>query len=123
METTGQKIRRLRKNKGLTLMKLGELCGLDNRLINKYELNTITNIPLDRLKALSKALGVSVSYLVDESTNVRETKKIELNALQNAQFKTIKDSNYIFFSSKLNKNDLIEFNQVLLDYYIKSLID
>lgn len=123
METTGQKIRRLRKNKNYTLQKLADISKISRDVINKYELNKITNIPLNNLKALSTALGVSVSYLVDESTNVRETKKIELNALQNAQFKTIKDSNYIFFSSKLNKNDLIEFNQVLLDYYIKSLID
>ena len=55
--------------------KLADLSKISRDVINKHELNEITNIPLNNLKAISKALGVSISYLVDEDINFEESKK------------------------------------------------
>lgn len=72
MATIGKNIRRLRKEKGLTQKQLGELCGIDEANIRRYELEK-ANPKKETLEKIAKALNVSVLSLFgfDELTKQR----------------------------------------------------
>ena len=81
--TTGQKIRSLRKEKGLTQKKLGQMAGIDEANIRKYELDR-QNPKVDTLEKIASALDVPLAVLVenltwetwqqtDEAANVEKT--------------------------------------------------
>ena len=57
--TTGEKIRQLRKELGLTQEELGNLIGVKKAAINKYETGIVVNLKQDTIAALAKALHVS----------------------------------------------------------------
>lgn len=63
--TTGEKIRKLRKEKGLTQKRLGELCGINEANIRKYELGN-QNPKLSTIRKIAAALGVYMSDLVED---------------------------------------------------------
>ncbi len=67
--TLGDRIRAAREARKLTQEELGELCGTTKQTIFKYETGIVTNIPLDRLEALSERLGVTPAYLVGWATD------------------------------------------------------
>lgn len=62
--TIGEKIRACREAKHLTQTELGLTCGVAKQTIFKYETGVVTNIPLDKLKLMASALGVSAAYLM-----------------------------------------------------------
>lgn len=63
IDNVGKNLARLRKAKGLTQKKLGEMVGVSNRVIAYYEKET--NYPPAHLIApLSEALGVSTDELL-----------------------------------------------------------
>lgn len=59
---TGDKIRKLRKEKGLTQKQLGELCGIADSNIRKYESGK-QNPKLETLQKIAKALDVPITAL------------------------------------------------------------
>lgn len=59
---TGDRIRQYRKEKGLTQKQLGELCGIHEANIRKYELGT-QNPKLETLQKIATALHVPVTML------------------------------------------------------------
>lgn len=66
--TTGEKIRSIRKEKGLTQKALGELLGVTQATVGQYETNA--NPPkIETLQRIADALGVPVSYLIGEVKN------------------------------------------------------
>lgn len=62
--TMGEKIRIAREAAGLTQEELGQLCNTTKQTIYKYEIGKVTNIPLDRIETISKAIGVTPAYLM-----------------------------------------------------------
>lgn len=70
--TMGERVRTAREAARLTQEDLGKLCGTTKQTIYKYEIGKVTNIPLDRIEAISSALGVTPAYLAgwDESPAV-----------------------------------------------------
>lgn len=90
--TIGENIRKYRKEKGLTQKSLGELCGVNEAQIRRYELGGKNSNPKrETLLKIAKALGISAAdldtdegmqelYLVDE---LRAIKKEEDNYLNN----------------------------------------
>ena len=71
--STGSEIRRIRLEKGLTQKQLGDLCGMADSAIRKYESGKI--VPkIDTLKKIAAALGVDAFSLADIDT---ATKMIE----------------------------------------------
>src|SRR5580704_12447379 len=68
--TLGEKIRRLRKQKGYTLEKLGELTESSKSYIWELENKNPPRPSADKISRIAAALGVTVDYLVDtrEST-------------------------------------------------------
>lgn len=62
----GDKIRRLRKKKGLTLDQLGAACGSSKSYVWELENKEQTPRPsADKLQAIADALGVTVAFLID----------------------------------------------------------
>lgn len=61
--TTGEKIRTARAKKGYTLEELASIVGTSKQNIYKYETGIITNIPLPKVQAIAKALGVDPGWL------------------------------------------------------------
>jgi transcriptional regulator with XRE-family HTH domain len=70
--TLGEKIRRLRKQKGYTLEKLGELTESSKSYIWEIENKSPPRPSADKIAKIASALGVTSDYLVDteESTPV-----------------------------------------------------
>jgi transcriptional regulator with XRE-family HTH domain len=65
----GEKIKSLRENKGLTQSQLAEMVEVDDSLICKIEKGH-TPGSLSTLQKLAKALGVTVSKLLDAQSKV-----------------------------------------------------
>ena len=57
--TTGEKIRQLRKEMGMTQEELGNMIGVKKAAINKYETGIVVNLKQSTIAALAKALNVS----------------------------------------------------------------
>ena len=68
----GERLFRTRKARGLTQTALGQRLGLSKRAIAHYESGSTTP-PIDVLGKFANTLGVTVSYLLGEST----LKKVE----------------------------------------------
>ena len=60
-EQIGQRIAQLRKDKGLTILELSEMTGLDNSNIGKIEKGKY-NVGIDILGRIADALGVSIEF-------------------------------------------------------------
>jgi len=82
----GEKIRAKRKEKGLTQKELGELCGMSENLIGKYELG-VKNPKIVTLKKIALALDVKTPYFLeiepDEATIFEKMIGNEYKMLQN----------------------------------------
>ena len=59
-----QKLKELRKAKGLTLDELAAAVGTSKQTIHRYENGVIINIPHERIKRLAEVLGVMPSALM-----------------------------------------------------------
>ena len=59
-----EKIRTLRKKRGLTLEAVGEHVGVGKSTVRKWENGDIKNMRRDKIALLAEALGVSPGYLM-----------------------------------------------------------
>lgn len=73
---TGDMIRKYRTEKGLTQKKLGELCGIADSAIRRYEAGN-ANPKIETLQKIADALDVPVAYLLEGflGSNLEEYKK------------------------------------------------
>ena len=72
--TQGERIKYYRERKGLTQAELGKLCGVSYQTIQKYEKDIVTNLPLEKVKRLAIALGVSPGVIGGWSTEEDDAK-------------------------------------------------
>lgn len=59
-----QKLRSLRKERGLSLEQLADMIGTSRQTVHRYETGAITNIPPEKIEALARALGTTPSSLM-----------------------------------------------------------
>ncbi len=62
--TIGERINLKREENHLTLRDVAEKIGCATQTIYKYENNIVTNIPLDKIEAIAKALDTTPAYLM-----------------------------------------------------------
>lgn len=79
--TVGENIRKLRKERGLTQKQLGELCGINEANIRKYEADK-QNAKIETIEKIAKALGVPIVKIKEDLTwaehqNTEEFKQLE----------------------------------------------
>ena len=60
----GEKVQRLRKERGMTQSELAERAGVSQAIISRLENKVRSNVNADVLKGLAKALGCTTDYLV-----------------------------------------------------------
>lgn len=65
---TGGNIKRIRIEKELTQKKLGELCGIDEANLRKYE-NGRLKPSLNTIRRIAASLDVSLSDIIDDWSN------------------------------------------------------
>ena len=86
--TLGQNILELRKKNGLSQEALGELVNVTRQTISNWELDETTPNP-EQLKALSKALNVSVDELVGNDIKDVLLRKAKITEKQTRSIKKI----------------------------------
>ncbi|MBE6792533.1 MAG: helix-turn-helix transcriptional regulator [Ruminococcaceae bacterium] len=59
-----EKIRELRKEKGLTLEQVADIVGVGKSTVRKWETGMIANMKRDKIASLAKALGTTPAYLM-----------------------------------------------------------
>ncbi|MBN1981173.1 MAG: helix-turn-helix transcriptional regulator [Chitinivibrionales bacterium] len=108
----GQRLFRTRKSRGLSQTELGKRVGLSKRMISHYEGNAQEGPPLTTLSNIADALGVTVSYLLGESTQKALKSEVSphllkhvrvLEQLSHKEQKTI--LNMIEIAASKNKGD------------------
>ena len=62
--TTGERIKQLRKDLGLSADELGEMIGKDRSTIYRYERGDIENATVDVIPRLAKALQTTPQYIL-----------------------------------------------------------
>ena len=65
--TTGERIKYLRKQLGMTQEELGEKIGVQKAAINKYETGIVVDLKRSKIAELAKALDCSPLYLLEGS--------------------------------------------------------
>ena len=60
----GERIRLLRKKKGLSLEELAESIGTSRQTVHRYETGVISNIPHEKVEGMARALGTTPSILM-----------------------------------------------------------
>ena len=63
----GEKIKRLRVERGWTQQDLGDRIGVQKAAINKYEIGSVVNLKQKTIRALSEVFGVAAAWLMDDS--------------------------------------------------------
>lgn len=94
----GKKIRTLRKQKGLSLEKLGELSETSKSYIWELENRDSTNPTADKLAKISQALGVTTDYLTNDNA------ELSTDVLQEALFRKF---------AQLDKSDQKKIEQII----------
>lgn len=73
-EKVGQRIKDLRKEKKISMAKLGELVNLHESTINRYEQGKIKSLDIDKIKEFAKALDTTPAFLMgweEQKKNIR----------------------------------------------------
>lgn len=73
----GDRIRDLRKSKGITQSEMAKLLHTTKQTISKYEKGIVTNIPSDRVEAMARILETTPEYILGwEPERVEENNDI-----------------------------------------------
>ena len=64
----GEKLRKARKAKKMSMKQLGELVNLHESTISRYEKGEINALDIDKLKEFAQVLGVPAVYLMGYDT-------------------------------------------------------
>ena len=70
--TIGDKIKLLRKSKGMTQSELGERLGVKKNAVSKWECGRVEDIPAGKIKMMAEIFDVPTSYLIDDKEKLTE---------------------------------------------------
>ena len=62
--TIGERLKKKRREKSLTLEQVGSIIGVSKQTVQRYESGQIENIPLLRLSQIAKVLDTTPGYLM-----------------------------------------------------------
>lgn len=99
--TAGENIRKIRKEKKMTQKQLGELCGINEANIRKYELEK-ANPKLQTLERIAKALDVGTFELIDFDTIRDNYFNESWDNLENSRISYLKYLGYEIIAPKDN---------------------
>lgn len=61
---SGERLLKMRNERGWSQERLGEVIGVSRSAINKYEVGVVTDVKASQVERLAAALGCSAAYLV-----------------------------------------------------------
>lgn len=88
---TGVKIKEIRQQRGLTQKQLGDMCGIADANIRKYE-NGKQNPKIETLQKIADALGVPVTELLNYNYDTIEGEKVRVYDLTDMESKQAVDT-------------------------------
>lgn len=71
----GERIKKLREEKGISQTDLAIKIGESKQTLYKYETGKITNIPSDKIELIADILGCSPAYLMGWTENKTDTER------------------------------------------------
>ena len=80
-ESMSQRIKNLRKEKGLTLEQVADIVGVGKSTVRKWETGMIANMKRDKISSLAQALGTTPAYLMGWNEEEADDKKISSDEL------------------------------------------
>ena len=101
--TTGEKIKRLRKERNWTQDELGEKLGVKKAAINKYENGTVVNLKRETIYKLAKIFDIDPTWLLTEDDEWPPTPSI--HALVNNSVRAGMVMEKRILEEELPKND------------------
>lgn len=112
MLSFGERLHKLRTEKGLSRRELAELCGVTDKSIQNYE-SDFRSPKNEVTQRLAKALGVSVSYLIDGTEPTEE-----LTDLDNKEI--LEMASALFAGGELSEDEQLAFLTELQTIYLDS---
>lgn len=106
-ERVGQRIKKLRKDKKISMARLGELVKLHESTINRYEQGKIKSLDIDKIKDFAKALDTTPAYLMgwdEDKRTVRDHFSINLKKIMRLHNTSVSQ---LAESLNINVNDII----------------
>lgn len=73
---SGERLQKIRRDRGWSQERLGEVIGVSRSAVNKYEMGVVTDLKASQIELMAAALGVSPEYLVcwtDDPTIVKNS--------------------------------------------------
>lgn len=104
--TIAQKIKLIRKKRGMTQDELGRLSGINAGNIRKYESGSITNPTYKTLQKLANALEVPVYFFASGSNNEQTIKELDDEVEKFLKSDTFKTRNTIINNLFSALNDI-----------------
>lgn len=83
--TTGDKIKLLRKSKGMTQSELGERLGVKKNAVSKWECGRVEDIPAGKIKMMAEIFEVPTSYLIDDEETIKKQPAANSDELTDTQ--------------------------------------
>lgn len=114
----GERLRKLREEKGLTQAELGRLIGVSDRVVGYYEANVRFPKKPDTLRKISLVFKESVDDLL--GINLRSEQMTEEYFRSDAWRKAkelLRDIQAVFISNELSEEDKVEFFRLITEMY------
>lgn len=73
----GEKLKKLRKEKGLTLDKLAVLSESSKSYVWELENKNLPRPSAEKISKIASSLGVTIEYLIDQNQQVNETDAVD----------------------------------------------
>jgi transcriptional regulator with XRE-family HTH domain len=117
----GNRLRKLREDKGLTQAELGKLIGVSGRVVGYYEVNVRFPKKPETLQNISTVFDVSIDYLVGtDGTFVQDSVGQFGYAARKQAKELLKDVWTIFASEYLLEEDKEEFFRLITEMYFEA---
>ena len=75
--SAGQRIRELRRSRGMTQQELGDLLGVKNAAIHKYEKGLVVNLKRETVAKMAEIFGVTPAYIMGFSAETMSEKDVK----------------------------------------------
>ncbi|MBC5711950.1 helix-turn-helix transcriptional regulator [Hungatella sp. L12] len=116
MSDTGEIIKKLRIENGMTLEELGDKIGVGKSTVRKWENGIIANMKRDKIAKIASIFNVSPSYLMgwEEQEDI-ETMATSLDLLYNDKSFQLVANKYSLLKNEISIRRLLKYMDLLIE--------
>lgn len=108
----GDRIKNLRKAKGITQIEFAKQLNTTKQTISKYEKGIVTNIPSDRIEDMARILDTTPEYILGwKQSNQEEENKKNSDAIADITKRMFEDREFFNIANFLINLDEKQFNR------------